>query len=827
MRNILILIVLVFHLMPASQAAEAPIQQAWRLGDEARELARTGDGERAVALYDRALELVPESMEIRRDYATVLGWLERYEEASREFTAVFAQEPNQPIWAVREMANAHFFGGPAAEALAAFDRLIAAGHYEAPILTRRGLSLLRLERFEEAEEQYRQALGWYPESEPAAIGLGRALAAQGRTVDAYTLAVTWGAESAPESGIRIFAAKMLLELERFEEAAEAFAAIPLETLAEADARQAANRAWRQAPSKAPPGWSQPPVRKALAPPAGTASDSPSRRALELRDRGVRIAREGEPQKGVYYLEHALSIEPDNIGIIRDYAIVLGWAERYGEALLQYDRLWEAEPDQPPWTRAELARSQLFGDRPADALNTLDALIAEGHRDMDTLARRGLALRWLGRGEDASAVYRTVRRQFPSSPLGPSGLLQALADRNRLGDALDVAEDAVERFPDDAELRIGRAQVFNWAGRHVKARRVLEGLPAELLESRVVMQHRSLAARWAARPKEAFRLAMELRRAHPNDPDAERLLRDLSQQYGPALRAETEMVADSAGYSYRSTIQQAELPLSVSHRLSFLRERRSFVDEQAAVRTLDWERYGVGWEGVLGRRVTGSAAVSSVDYGMEDAGGRLMGEASVSALLSDHVSVAGGFGLAPAETLPALRERLMGRYAWGSVSLRPTLKLAAEAQYTRRSFLDAAVRRTAEFSAFHRVSQRGGHQIRLGGRSQWMWHDRSSALFWSPSFFHTQLLGLQAQGSLPGRLDYVAEAGSGIQQEAGFERQIPFVSTLELAKKLQPKLWLRFKAGYSNSSVDRINTGAGGYRFGYLNVSLDVRLGKRG
>jgi hypothetical protein len=180
-----------------------------------------------------------------------------------------------------------------------------------------------------------------------------------------------------------------------------------------------------------------------------------------------------------------------------------------------------------------------------------------------------------------------------------------------------------------------------------------------------------------------------------------------------------------------------------------------------------------------------------------------------------------------ETLPALQEQLTGRYAWGEVRLRPTLKLEAGARYMRRAFTDQAVRDTAEFSAFQTISQRGGHKIRLGGRSQWMWHDRYSPLFWSPEFFYTQLASLHMEGRLPGGLDYVGEAGSGIQREAGYAKQIPLVTTIEFAKRLQPNLWLRFKAGYSNSSIDRINTGESGYRFRYFSAGIDFRLGKKG
>jgi tetratricopeptide (TPR) repeat protein len=437
----------------------------------------------------------------------------------------------------------------------------------------------------------------------------------------------------------------------------------------------------------------------------------------------------------------------------------------------------------------------------------------------------LALRWLGRSEEAAATYRGLVKAYPQSPQGVRGLVQALADGNRLADALDEAEEGLEKFPEDGELRIRQAQVLNWAGRHVQARRALEDLPPAFQETSDALQHRTLAARWASRPREAFELALEYRQKHPNDPRSERLLRELSYEYGTSVEVQADGVRDSNGYSYRSVLQRVTLPLSVSHRLGFLREKRNYEDEYAQPGEMSWNRYGVDWNGNLGRRVNAYGSLASLGYSQADTGRRWMGDASVSSLLTDQVVVAGGIGMLPAETLPALQERLIGWQTWGSARWRPTIKLEAGARYARRDFPDTTVRETAEFSGFYRLSQRGGHKIRLGGRSQWMWHDRWTPLFWSPQFFHTQLVSVHLEGSLPGRFDYVTEVGSGFQREAGYARQIPLVTTFELAKKLQPQLWLRVKAGYSNSSIDRINTGSGAYRFGYFSAGLDFRLGK--
>ena len=368
--------------------ANQPMQLAWSFADAAREKARSGAVEEALQGYRAAMEEAPEIVEIRRDYATTLGWAGAWKQASEEFSKVFEMQPEQPEWAVQEMASAHFFGGNDEGALSAYNDLVSAGNQTESILTRRGLTLLRLKRGEEAEQQYRQALAYYPESELAAVGIVRAMLQQGRPEDAHAVAVTWGAEAATDSEIRAWQAPLLTVMGRYEEAVAIYDQLSPKRFEQVEIAQSREAALQNAPNRTAD--------------AARPTDEPAGETLTGEasagdhQRGVMLAREGELAAALPLLELALRRDPQNIEILRDYAIALGWAERYTDALLRFDALLADAPDQPVWARTELAQCQLFGGRMRDALATLDALIGEGETSLALHSKRGLALRWLGR-----------------------------------------------------------------------------------------------------------------------------------------------------------------------------------------------------------------------------------------------------------------------------------------------------------------------------------------------------------------------------------------------------------------------------------------------
>jgi tetratricopeptide (TPR) repeat protein len=463
---------------------------------------------------------------------------------------------------------------------------------------------------------------------------------------------------------------------------------------------------------------------------------------------------------------------------------------------------------------------LFGDRPKVALKILDELLAEGYVDERNLVRKGLALRWSGQPKEAERLYKQIAALYPESSAGPDGLIHSLADQNRLGSAIKAADESLTRLPDRWDLVKSRAQVLNWAGRHLQAEKTLAALPEDRAQQGDALHHMALAARWSDDARMATDYARTFAQRYPGDREAYRLRDELQYQYGYALQARADYFADTDDFVSRGFRQRFEAPLSVSHRLDVGVNRQLFTQrgERAS-----WTTYGVGWTGHVARRLTTRAWAGQVLYGNGVKESRLNLDASASYLVSDRVRLRGGIGREPTTAFRAIQRQVQTQYAYAETDLRPTLKTQVGLRYSTVAFGSSTTRQGIDFSAFFRVVNQRAIRLRLGTRNSLVSHDRPSNDVYSPDYFRTHLGALHLEGRIPGDIDYVAEFGTGLQMEAGQPRTIPFVSTVELAKKLRENIWLRLQAGHSNSALDRTNAGLSSYRMSYANIQLDYRL----
>jgi len=546
-------------------------------------------------------------------------------------------------------------------------------------------------------------------------------------------------------------------------------------------------------------------------------------ARELAARATDAAREGRAVESLDLYRAALELAPASMEIRRDYAVALGWAEEYPESKVQFRQVLELEPDQPVWALREMARTELFGDDPAAALMLLDRLIALGDSSETTLLRRALALRWLNRGVEAETAYRAVLERYPQSNAAQLGLVYALADQERLGEALAAAEGGLASQPEHWQFTRAKGFVLNRMGFHLQAQSVLDSIPSEYAAGRDARESRIAAARWGGEPGVAQDLASSLAQDFPRNVSAVALHRDLELAYGYSFTPSARMIRDSDGLVDRLYAQDFSLHANPAHRFDFGYQYRRFSQEGDSV--LAWRRYGVGWQGTLSRRLSGQVAVSSVDYLQGASGQRFFPEASAAYFFSDRARLMVGAGQLPMDAFRSVQNHVSAGYYYGNLLLRPHHRLTVETQYARYNFSDDVKRDRVDLSAFQRLYS--GRRLRLdtGVRANFLWHDRETPDFFSPTFFRTYLAAVRAGGKLSERLEYNSEIGFGAQYEPLVARQSPLAVSGALSVRLRPSIYLRFEAGRTTASLERVNPGRASYSRRYASVSLNIRLAK--
>jgi tetratricopeptide (TPR) repeat protein len=375
-------VLLVFAFAVAGTAADERTQQAWLLADQARELARSGTAESALPVYGQALALAPGLVEIRRDYAVALAWAEHFSEAGAQFQLVLEAKPEQPDWVWREVARVALLAGHPEAALPFLDRLIERGDESEKTLAAKALALRRTERHEEAQALYRYISEIYPESSTGAVGVVQSLADQAQFTAALS-AANEALEARPGDGNLLRAkAQVLNWLRRYDEARTVFSSLPSESV-----DRAVMGGWLLAVFSSTDASRTVRDLQTLAESlAGTqevggpdASLALSANPLDLQqaraaapwayaDVARELARSGATGEALALYRMALDLAPEEIALRRDYAVVLGWADRYAEAEKEFTRLLVSDPNPPEWVLREMARTKLFGGNPKGAIH---------------------------------------------------------------------------------------------------------------------------------------------------------------------------------------------------------------------------------------------------------------------------------------------------------------------------------------------------------------------------------------------------------------------------------------------------------------------------
>jgi len=536
-------------------------------------------------------------------------------------------------------------------------------------------------------------------------------------------------------------------------------------------------------------------------------------AQSVADRALAASRAGQVEEALTLYRTALAAEPENVAILRDYAVVLGNAGKYQDALPIVRKVVSLDANQPAWALREFAGIYLFGDSTVEALRVLDELVRNGDISEQTLNRRALALRWLGRSGESEEAYRTLLQRYPASEEGIAGLAYSLADEGRYFQAL---EGLTSSAPAIIKARI---RILNWAGRHYEAQQVLDTLPANLREDREVLEDRVAAARWGGGPADAVEYAERLLALYPSD-DARRLARDLDLQYGVALFPTFRQAKDNFGLTERTWGGDLIVHLNPAHAVRAGYQYRQFDQEGSDTRQL--VRYELGWSGALTRRLSAYAAAATVDYREPGLKREIVGDGSMAFVVNDTLRLGGGGGKVVMDAYPALDDQVTGTFVFGDVSIRPDARTLVAASVSRSAFSDDVVRTRTDARVMRTVVVRRAAKVTAGWRFSGMWHDVTTSDFWSPLRFVSNLGAVQSEGSLTPWFDYIGTIAAGFQSELGTPLQHPFEVYGRIAAGRGAWRGI-IELGKSTSSVNRSIPGQLSYSRWIISVGGEFRF----
>jgi tetratricopeptide (TPR) repeat protein len=541
-------------------------------------------------------------------------------------------------------------------------------------------------------------------------------------------------------------------------------------------------------------------------------------ARRVADEATDAARAGKFENALRLYTSALALAPNDVSILRDYAVALGWAEKYSLAIPVIRRVLSMQGEQPEWALREFARSLLFGGETEEALQRINQLVGRGDYTEATLARRGLALRWLDRGDEAQMAYADIRERYPQSAAGYVGLAYTAADRGRLSDALQLLESAPGTVQTQPDFLVARIQILNWMGRHYEAQRFIADIPPQLSEHRDILKESVLAERWGGNPSGAMRELQRLESLYP-DQSSRDLLSELRTEYGHVLIPSFRYSKDSDGLVDRSASFDAVFHINPSHAVRAGYQYR-WMQMNAQQETL--VRYDLGWSGALTRHVAVYSTISNVDYRTFGLPRKIVGDAGLRLTLNDKVRFDGGGGKIAMDAFQSLPNQVTASFGFGELGL--TLgRNRAEARYARYAFSDGVIRHRVNGQFMRSLVEQSAIRLSAGFRAGVMSHSESTPDFYSPSRLHSYLAVGQFSGRLARSFDYYGEVAAGWQSEFGSPLMHPFQIGGGVGWHPSRHLRVSVDGGKSTASMDRLGSGLRTYSRWSASGGIEVRF----
>jgi tetratricopeptide (TPR) repeat protein len=472
----------------------------------------------AAKYFARAYELNPRDSELQMNLADAYIWSKQDRAALPLLRKIVARDPSYPQ-ARLLLARALNTAGEFPEARSTYQSYLERWPGDRDVRLEFAALLSWNKQYSAALEQYHYILKIDPHNLQARLGEARVLSWQGpldESLAKYNDILSYVPDN--EEALR-GKAFVLLWMRRYEDAGRLFPQLAKQNPGDKDiqdaqariARWKAEAAQREAQGK---------VDALVQAASALASKDDYAQAIEQLSKAIALAPRDDLrfQLGEYYL----------------------WGGQKTQAIEIFQKLSAEHPDNLDMLR-ELGNAQAQSSRLNDAVSTFRIYL---QRKQDPAVQLSLAnvLRWLGKYEEAEAVYRQVLQSDPSSAPASIGLGYDLAGLGQYQQALQQLDATLRREPGNRECRLAKAQVLRWSGEHEKAIALLKAMQesqpqdpeiASILQS-VRDEERQHAAEANARVaavdvNEQIRAAQEALARDPKNPGTLRKLGELHQE----------------------------------------------------------------------------------------------------------------------------------------------------------------------------------------------------------------------------------------------------------------------------------------------------------
>jgi predicted O-linked N-acetylglucosamine transferase (SPINDLY family) len=356
---------------------------------------RLGKKDTALASYDRALKVRPDSAEALFNRGWTLHELKRFDEALASYERALTVRPDLAEAFCNRGLTLHELKR-FEEALASYDRALKVRPDYAEALCNRGLTLHELKRFEQALASYDRALKVRPDSAEVFCNRGLTLHELKRfekALASYDRALTLRPDYAEALSNR---GATLHELKRFEEALASY-----------------HRALALRPDH----------------------------AEAFCNRGITLHELKRFEEALASYDRALKVRPDYAEVFSNRGITLHELKRFEEALASYDCALKVRPD---YAEALSNRGVTLHElkRFEEALASYDRALKIRPDSAEVFSNRGVTLYELKRFEEALASYDRALAVKPDHAYAFGGIAVCV---NRLCDwrrTMDVADKVV-------------------------------------------------------------------------------------------------------------------------------------------------------------------------------------------------------------------------------------------------------------------------------------------------------------------------------------------------------------------------------------------------